>query len=1034
MNRAVVRVRLLRVNLVSDPAGDAAAAGRLSPDWWTRALAPQERDLASAGRPARPAWAAVVERAVAAGALPAESPSLESWSGAVAVPLAPFLAAARDRLADGARRCLPPGYADLGLAGDAFATALGRRLARLAAPAMAAQLAAARAGHRLDGDGERERVADFVRRQCTPAGLAALVEAYPVLARLLADASVQAAEAALELLIRFAADRAALVETLLSGVDPGPVTAIEPGLGDRHQQGRTVTALSFADGRRVIYKPRSVQAHVWFGEVAAWLGERVPRAGLRTPAAVARPGYGWLEFIARRDLTRPGEATEFYRREGVLLAALYALHAGDVHCENLIASGDQPVMVDVETLFHPLLPSTLASPDPAIAALAASVHRTALLPYSAIADDGAADQSGMAGDTGPDYPGGVLDWDPSAGGQLRLGWQPGPSAGTRNRPGIDGEDIAPTGYEAAVLAGFRLGYDAIAGDRPAFRALLKSGADLEVRVVARPSSQYGRLLDEAADPARLRDARDRDEVLAALGPASAHDRVRQLLVPGEIADLWAGDIPLITSRAAAPDIWTSAGRRLPGLLDRTGLSCALDTVAGMGEVDRLDQEWVISASLACARPAGGHRSTQLTPGPVTATAAEPARLLAAACGLADQIVARGMTGPDPAGQSRVNWLGLQLVDDTQWLVLPMGAGLGDGYLGVALFLAQLARLTGVDRYAEVARRAVSALPQLWDVLRGRPELLAAVGCGGTEGLGGISYGLARMATLLDDAELRDWAAVAVGLTAAAAELPGPPGWAAGQAGCLAAMTAVGAELGSPAAARLAGDCADRLAQLAERTDGRCGSAGDVLPPGFAAGPAGIGWALTRFAASRADQDTANQDSADQDTADQGSADQGSARRNYAAAGRRAVLGAGTTPAAPAGREGSHGWCHGTAGLVIARTCLADDDGRGGPALVGVLDERPVLRDLSLCHGELGIAEALTVLAAADPGPAVARARRRRAGLILDALHRYASYCATPGGVATPGLLHGLAGVGYGLLRLGFAEQVPSALLLEPTPQ
>jgi lantibiotic modifying enzyme len=32
-----------------------------------------------------------------------------------------------------------------------------------------------------------------------------------------------------------------------------------------------------------------------------------------------------------------------------------------------------------------------------------------------------------------------------------------------------------------------------------------------------------------------------------------------------------------------------------------------------------------------------------------------------------------------------------------------------------------------------------------------------------------------------------------------------------------------------------------------------------------------------------------------------------------------------------------------------------------------------------------------------------------------------------------GLLNGLAGIGYGLLRLGFAHRVPSILLLEPAP-
>lgn len=89
-----------------------------------------------------------------------------------------------------------------------------------------------------------------------------------------------------------------------------------------------------------------------------------------------------------------------------------------------------------------------------------------------------------------------------------------------------------------------------------------------------------------------------------------------------------------------------------------------------------------------------------------------------------------------------------------------------------------------------------------------------------------------------------------------------------------------------------------------------------------------------------------------------------------------------------------------------------------------LAERPLMRDLSLCHGELGIAEVLAATGCET-------ARRRHAGLILDAIDRYGPCCGTPDGVPTPGLLTGLAGIGYGLLRLGYPERVPSALLLEP---
>ncbi|MGH3382863.1 MAG: lanthionine synthetase LanC family protein, partial [Actinoallomurus sp.] len=135
------------------------------------------------------------------------------------------------------------------------------------------------------------------------------------------------------------------------------------------------------------------------------------------------------------------------------------------------------------------------------------------------------------------------------------------------------------------------------------------------------------------------------------------------------------------------------------------------------------------------------------------------------------------------------------------------------------------------------------------------------------------------------------------------------------------------------------------------------------------------------------------------------------------------------------REGDlgAGWCSGSAGLLMARACLDEEAAAAGTEAAQLLAERPVLGDLSLCHGELGIAEAVLVLATVDPSQADARTRRRHADLVLDAVQRHGPTCATPGGIATPGLMHGLAGIGYGLLRLGFPQTIPSVLLLEPTP-
>lgn len=944
-----------------------------------------------AARTPRPEWVELVERAVRVVAPPA-GVAPTSWREAFAIPLRPLVSDAMGRLVEPAGVLLTAREADLDAVAGTVGAWLSRRLVAIAARTFVLELHEQRAAGRLAGADSAERFADFVRKLAEPCGLSTLLARYPVLARLLGETCGFATEANLELLARLAADRTEIVATLLDGVDPGPVVAVDTGQGDSHQHGRSVAILRFADGRRVVYRPRDIEAHIRLAGLVRRLNQAVPGLSLRTAVAIARAGYGWLEHIPHRPMTELDEVDRFYRRQGALLALLHVLDGTDIHCENLIACGDQPVLVDVETLFHPSLPIPGAPTDPAAEALITSVHRTALLPFLVVGENGVLDLSGLGGDQGAVSPTNVVDWDFPCTDRMRLARRATPVAGAHNQPQLDGRAIDPVDHESALREGFRLGYDAIIRQRKEFAELIESCADLEIRVVVRPTKGYASLLDESTHPELLRDALDRDRTLDLLWKESSQDPLRRRLARYELEDLWAGDVPVFFARPGARDLWTSDRRRLPDLLATAGVRSALDKLGEMGEVDRRDQEWIISATLATRRrsglrasaPAGDeHQHLEIMPGPVAGTVAHPQRLLTAACTIADHIVARGL-----AGLGRVNWLGLELVDERQWMVLPMGGGLANGYLGVALFLAQLSVLSGVARYAELARSAVASIPALLDTLTGRADLVALVGRGGLHGLGGIAYGLARMSTLLDDPGIREWAGTAVRLAATA---PDKPGWANGSAGCLAAMTAVHAELGLVSAARLATVCADSTTELVHQAP--------EIPNRFADGWAGIAWALAQCAPS--------------------------GEPRYQEAARTAFD--RLTPA-----EDLHvpGWCRGMAGLLIARTCVSDVDRESA---VGALASRSVLRDLSLCHGELGVAEALTVLAGDDPAPATVSARRRRAAVILGAIDRYGPSCGTPGWVSTPGLLSGLAGIGYGLLRLGFAQRVPSVLLLQPRP-
>ena len=943
-----------------------------------------------AARVPRPDWVDTAERAVRdAGPAATTDEVSGTWREAFARVLRPFADDAVRRITD-TSAAVDPAALDLDQVVTHVGTSLRRRLVDLAARTLVAQLHEWRAADRLTGADPRARFLDFARTAAGSAGLAELLTRYPVLARLLAQAADSTVSATGELLDRLAADRDLVVDTLLGGTDPGPVTAIVPGRGDRHAGGRSVAFVDFADGRRVVYKPRDVTTQLRVGQFLDRLAGLRPAPCPRAVRTLARPGFGWSEFVPRRELTDRAGADRFYRGQGALLALLHVLRTTDVHFENVIANGDTPVLIDTETLFNAeLVPA--GTGDPATDLLASSVYRTALLPLMVVGEQGIADLSGLGGDCGGNSPSSVVDWLDAGTDRMRLTRRANTMAGSANRPRLDGTDLDPGEHEEAMVAGFRQTYDALAEHRNEFAAMVSACADLEVRVITRPSWMYGTLLDETTHPEVLRDALDRDEALSVLyANRTGHPLLAQLL-GHELAAMWDGDVPMFLTRAGSGELRTPGGTRLPVPLARSGVAAALDVLAGLDEVDRHEQEWIISAALATRRGGPAHPVAATVAGTPGSTVVHPDVLVAAARAVADRIVAHAAGGD--RRDDRVNWLGLEAVDDRQWLVLPMGTGLDNGFLGVAVFLAQLAAVTGIERYADHARRAVADAPVLVGSFAARPDLAAAVGWGGLSGLGGVAYGLARLGVLLDDPVLRECAGDLVDLAGTSVAAVTEPGWAAGLAGCLAAMTAVHADLGLDRAADVARDCADRLTEVADADIG-------TLPLSFADGLAGVAWALAR---------------------------NGPGAR-HREAGRRA---AAQVAARAATREpgGAGGWCHGGAGLALAGSCVPEQI---SAADVAAMADGPVCRDLSLCHGELGVTEALAAIAGPDDRSSPAAvALPRRAGQVLEVLRRHGPLCGVPGTVPTPGLLTGFAGIGYGLLRLVVPRQVPSVLLLQP---
>gem|GEM_PF-4690664 len=85
---------------------------------------------------------------------------------------------------------------------------------------------------------------------------------------------------------------------------------------------------------------------------------------------------------------------------------------------------------------------------------------------------------------------------------------------------------------------------------------------------------------------------------------------------------------------------------------------------------------------------------------------------------------------------------------------------------------------------------------------------------------------------------------------------------------------------------------------------------------------------------------------------------------------------------------------------------------------------------SLAYGDFGSLDFLAQAAATLDDPHITTALADRVAQTLNNIQQVGWVTAAPGGLETPGLMAGLAGVGYGLLRLCMPERVPCVLSLQ----
>ena len=853
-------------------------------------------------------------------------------------------------------------------------------------------------------------------------GFRRLFEDKPVLLRLIASVTRQWIDTSREFVLRLDADLATIRRAILHVGADSRVAKIEGDLSDPHNSGHSVQIVSFEDGSRIVYKPKDLRLDVAWYALVERLNRAEPPLKLKAVRTISRDGYGWTEFIDHAGCADQEGCQRFFRRAGAWLALFHCFAANDMHQENMIAAGDHPVPIDLETILqapaeeHKAQDPEAQAFDAAMETVANSVMMVGLLPaYGRSPDNNIFAIGGMTADWNSKT---KVKWNNINSDEMRPAKSKDVGKTTPNLPHIDGRYAKFGDYIDDFIAGFEdYAKFLLHQSRDAKQGGLFDGfTGVPVRKVIRATRFYYMLLQRLKNHRTMDDGvvwSAQTDFIARLADWEKDSDPLWPLQQAERSALVALNVPHFVSPSDGNEI-----------RDATGISIHTEATSGMDRArarvqsfDEQDIAWQITVitqnTSSLPRSAGPPaRGVELKQPSRSEVAVAPTKevFVAEADKIAEELSRYAIRrGPGAA------WIGLDWLGDSEvFQLVCLGPELYNGVSGIAVFLAAHAAVTGCKSSGELALAGMSHLRKN---LRSRnaARMARSLGIGGATGLGSIVYALTVMSKSLHDDDLLADAHVAAelftdDLIAADKQLD----VMGGSAGAILGLLRLYRDTQSSDVLKRAIKCGEYLLrQPRVGPEGHRGWSGQGSGPhglnGMSHGAAGFAYALASLSAATGRDEFAK------------AASECIAFENLSYDAERSnwpdLRGDGE-PGWPCQ------WCHGAPGIGLARIAMTKRGGLDSKllatdirnALVGVERGWPGPLD-TLCCGALGSIEFFCEAGSALGRSDLRELASRRLMSLLEAATSTGDYRWNSGNRQfNLGLFRGLAGVGYTSLR------------------
>ncbi|MCL1695624.1 MULTISPECIES: type 2 lanthipeptide synthetase LanM family protein [unclassified Lysinibacillus] len=849
--------------------------------------------------------------------------------------------------------------------------------------------------------------------------LFSLINEYPVLFRLLITKVLNTKNFLKELLMRVQKDKYEIKSLFDVDIPIKEIHHINLGSGDSHNNGKTVCVITFSEGRRLVYKPRSLELDEKFQNFLKWYNDKNDTSTKLVPfRLINKKDYGWVEFIENSKCINNDEVCAFYHRLGQLLAIVHIFNATDFHYENIIASGEYPFLIDLESLFHhTIMPDHHDSQSPvinkALRIVRDSVVSTGVLPSTAninLNKKTIFDLSGISdadNQITPFKEGFVKKINSD---EIRIEKETFKIKGGSNLPRLEGKDIFILDYLPNFSEGFECAYTFFYNNKKGLIEILDGFSNVEVRKIFRDTMKYNKLLNMSYHPDFLRNQIDREILLSRLWVESKNEESIKKIVPYEIRDLVEGDIPYFSSSPGSYNIVTSDGTKHIPLYYKSGMDLCKEKIGKLNKEDCLYQLEIIHSTISAVYSKTDLNLVALN----NNDDQDPNDLIFKVKVIGDLIIEKAIkTGEGMELEYCWTSMVLDGNDETNWKYSITGPGLYDGNTGIALFFCYLWKITGDEKYKKAAVATITPVRKLMTELNNRDD----ISIGAFIGIGGILYTLHHLGEVLDNPVFIEEALAYSKKLPKSIKNDQLYDVIGGSAGLLHVIINLYEHTHQEFLLEIAKMLADHLVESAEPIKNGVAwlqpfKKSDEAYIGFSHGNAGIISALARFNKYGNNNEIVE------------CIKKGLTYENFYYNPDKKNWFSKHLDSYPIA------WCHGAPGILLSRAMLLRENihevcGDIKNSL-DFLSEEIGGDNYSLCHGQLGNLDILLYVRKLLPEYFV-----EYDSIINDVYQKICLEKNFKADLNTVGIMNGISSIGYGLLRLINSDSIPSVLALEP---